>query len=306
LLRAARFVLLILLVALIGGAAWLARRNVRLGRSNAPGALRLVIAFGVVGTIGDLLQTTSSIDAFLGVFFGNLSWQLFLAGLVWLAYMAIEPYIRRLWPHALIAWQRMLEGRLRDPLVGQHVLVGAMAGIVLSLVQLLPQAAGWVGQAPPMPPPSGLDALGSFAQLAARFFVMAQGSLLLPVALLLGFLLLRVLFRRPWLAATALVTVVPGALLIVGAPLDIATIIAVFFAIGLYVLTRWGLFAMLATVVFSSWSDFPLTVNTSSWYFPWSVATMAIFAGLAVYGFVVSLGGQPLFADPLEEKVQAR
>jgi hypothetical protein len=288
------------MVALIGGAAWLARRNVRLGRSNAPGALRLVIAFGVVGTIGDLLQTTSSIDAFLGVFFGNLSWQLFLAGLVWLAYMAIEPYIRRLWPHALIAWQRMLEGRLRDPLVGQHVLVGAMAGIVLSLVQLLPQAAGWVGQAPPMPPPAGLDALGSFAQLAARFFVLAQGSLLLPVALLLGFLLLRVLFRRPWLAATALVIVVPGALLITGAPLDIATMIAVFFAIGLYVLTRWGLFAMLTTVVFSSWSDFPLTVNTSSWYFPWSVVTMAIFAGLAAYGFVVSLGGQPLFADPLE------
>ena len=302
--RAARFVLLLLMVALIGGAAWLARRNVRLGRSNAPGALRLVIAFGVVGTIGDLLQTTSSIDAFLGVFFGNLSWQLFQAGVVWLAYMAIEPYMRRLWPHALIAWQRMLEGRLRDPLVGQHVLVGAMAGIVLSLIQLLPQAAGWVGQAPPMPPPAGLDALGSFAQLAARFFVLAQGSLLLPVALLLGFLLLRVLFRRPWLAATALVFVVPGALLAAGAPLGSAAMIAVFLASGLYVLTRWGLFAMLTTVVFSSWSEFPLTVNTSSWYFPWSVVTMAIFAGLAAYGFVVSLGGQPLFADPLEEKVQ--
>ena len=220
--------------------------------------------------------------------------------------MAIEPYIRRLWPHALIAWQRMLEGRLRDPLVGQHVLVGAMAGIVLSLVQLLPQAAGWVGQAPPMPPAAGLDALGSFAQLAARFFVLAQGSLLLPVALLLGFLLLRVLFRRPWLAATALVFVVPGALLAAGAPLGSAAMIAVFLASGLYVLTRWGLFAMLTTVVFSSWSEFPLTVNTSSWYFPWSVVTMAIFAGLAAYGFVVSLGGQPLFADPLEEKVQVR
>ena len=51
---------------------------------------------------------------------------------------------------------------------------------------------------------------------------------------------------------TALVIVMPGALLIAGAPLGSATMIAVFLASGLYVLTRWGLFAMLTTVVFSS------------------------------------------------------
>ena len=33
-------------------------------------------------------------------------------------------------------------------------------------------------------------------------------------------------------------------------------------------------------------------------YFSWSVATMVLFAGVAVYGFVVSLGGQALFKEP--------
>ena len=35
----------------------------------------------------------------------------------WLYYLALEPYVRRLWPQALISWSRVLAGRVRDPLV---------------------------------------------------------------------------------------------------------------------------------------------------------------------------------------------
>jgi hypothetical protein len=213
--------------------------------------------------------------------------------------MAIEPYVRRLWPHALIAWQRMLEGRLRDPLVGRHLLVGALAGVALSIAWLLPQAARWVGQPPPIPAAYGLDSVGGLEHFLAVFFLVIQNSLFVPVVLLLGFMLLRVLFRRAWLAAAALMTIVPGSLLLLGAPVSDVAVVAATFGIGLFVLTRWGLFAMLTVVVFSSWSNFPLTLDTSSWYFPWSVITMLIFAGVATYGFVISLGGQSLFKDPL-------
>jgi len=65
------------------------------------------------------------------------------------------------------------------------------------------------------------------------------------------------------------------------------------------VVTRLGLLAMLVVVLFSNWPNIPLTTDPSSWFFPSSVVTMAVFAAVGVYGFVVSLGGQQLLKDPL-------
>jgi hypothetical protein len=191
----------------------------------------------------------------------------------------------------------MLEGRFRDPLVGRHLLVGAMAGVVFSLTRLV-LLVPWPGLPNAMPPPVGLDALGGFEHLLAEFASLLQTSLFVPMALLLSFLVLRALFRRPWIAALAIMTVVPGALLLIGAPPQFLIRFVALIGLGLFILTRWGLFAMLTAVVFSSWVSFPLTLDTSSWYFPWSVATMLVFASVAVYGFVVSLGGQALFKEP--------
>jgi hypothetical protein len=38
---------------------------------------------------------------------------------------------------------------------------------------------------------------------------------------------------------------------------------------------------------------------TTSWYFPYSVVTMILFAAVAVCGFVISLAGQLKFNDPV-------
>jgi hypothetical protein len=70
-------------------------------------------------------------------------------------------------------------------------------------------------------------------------------------------------------------------------------------ALTLLVLTRFGLFAMVVAIVFSYWSILPLTTDPGSWFFPSSVITMLLFAGLAVYGFVVAAGDQLVFKDPL-------
>jgi hypothetical protein len=48
----------------------------------------------------------------------------FVAGLLWLGYLAIEPYVRKHWPDSLISWTRLRAGRPRDPLVASHVLIG--------------------------------------------------------------------------------------------------------------------------------------------------------------------------------------
>ena len=49
----------------------------------------------------------------------------YLMCLVWIFYMALEPYVRRIWPEMVISWSRLLAGRWFDPLVGRDVLAGA-------------------------------------------------------------------------------------------------------------------------------------------------------------------------------------
>ena len=44
--------------------------------------------------------------------------------LLWLFYLAIEPYVRRWWPHRIISWSRLLAGDFRDPLIGRALLIG--------------------------------------------------------------------------------------------------------------------------------------------------------------------------------------
>ena len=40
---------------------------------------------------------------------------LLFAAVLWVFYLALEPYARRMWPHALISWARLLAGGWRDP-----------------------------------------------------------------------------------------------------------------------------------------------------------------------------------------------
>jgi hypothetical protein len=63
------------------------------------------------------------------------------------------------------------------------------------------------------------------------------------------------------------------------------------------VLTRFGLFTGLVCIVFSSWNIFALTLDPSSWYFGRTIVTMLVFVAIAIYGFVISLAGRPIFKD---------
>jgi len=37
----------------------------------------------------------------------------FVSFAMWLFYIALEPYVRRLWPKTLVSWHRLLAGRFR-------------------------------------------------------------------------------------------------------------------------------------------------------------------------------------------------
>lgn len=120
----------IVLVLLIFG-LYLARRNIRMKRSDARGAFRIsAFAFLTLASASALWthHAYNSFGDFMWWVRGGLAFFLFDAGFIWVAYMAMEPAMRRRWAKLLISWSRLMSGRFRDPLVGRDILIGAIAG----------------------------------------------------------------------------------------------------------------------------------------------------------------------------------
>ena len=123
--------------------------------------------------------------------------EIYEGAFVWLFYLAVEPYVRRLWPKTLIAWSRVLEGRLRDPLVGQHILLGALAGLAATLLIHLelhvtgPPARAVVAR-PPWP--------GGLQRRPGGEHRVLREALRVPIYILMAVLVLRVVLRRTWVA----------------------------------------------------------------------------------------------------------
>ena len=286
----------ILLAILILAAILLARRNVRLGRSDRRGAFRLAAAYAVLGAAYQVIALPGG-PGTLQVLGRDIGHELSGAVIVWLFYVALEPHVRRLWPNTLVAWSRLIDGQFRDPMVGRHVLIGAICGVAATFMfdsgTILSLLVGT-----PAPLPDGnLAALAHAQSRLAEILNSIQASFLLPVAFLLLLLLLRVLFRKPWLANGALVAIALFWSALFGGSWVEQVFFVVIFVLMMTVLTRLGLLAMCALFVVSDWAVFNLTTDPSSWFFPTSVATMVFFAAIVAYAFVVSLGGRRVFSS---------
>jgi hypothetical protein len=282
----------LVVIGIVAG-VFFARRNLALGRSDRRGASRFAAVFFTLGFVAQLLTFTNVMGSFPHAM-ATLGLQLFSGALVWIAYVALEPYVRRLWPDTLTAWGRVLDGRFRDPLVGRHILMGAVAGIVFTAIFLLPQVAAPLFGIPPAAPHGvSVVALGGVRLLLSQFLLIGQSSFFIPVVVLLLMLVLRVVLRR-----TLLVYAVFLVISVLLAPnrtiADVATTVAAA-TLLVGILTRLGVLALVVAIFFSTWEHVPLTTDPNSWFFPWSVMTMALFAAVAVYGFVVSLGGKLRF-----------
>lgn len=105
------------------------------GKSDLRGALRLVAAVLVIEIAIWVCRYhfIPSLTVF-GRFVLALSRGLFISGAIGTLYLALEPYVRRRWPQAIVSWSRLTTGRIRDPLVGRDVLWGVVLGVVWSLV----------------------------------------------------------------------------------------------------------------------------------------------------------------------------
>jgi serine/threonine-protein kinase len=298
-------IILIFFVIMIGG-AMLARNNLRLGRGDRKGALRLA-AFILVAEMLAWLTASHHVPNLNGefnMFLMSLAFTLFFSCLLWLIYIAVEPFVRRRWPGIIISWNRLLAGDYRDPLVGRDLLLGAFFGFVSAfcsyLYVLIPQ---WMGM--PASTPLGTSLSGLDGTQYAVALVAAQGinALILPSVLLFLLLIFSIVLRRRWAAAGMLFVVMTLLGAQSGEHPSIDWLFAMLSAaLTLFVLLRLGLLAAGFMQFFATaFYLFPMTTDFSAWYAGTTIFALAVMVILVLYGFHTSLAGQRLFSGSLVE-----
>jgi hypothetical protein len=214
----------------------------------------------------------------------------FAAVLVWTAYLALEPYVRRNWPATLISWTSMLAGRIADPIVGRDVLIGMLAGMVM---RVMGQGINdWLSTQPHLLPANNL--LGIRATLG---MLLEQVPYAVRNSLFFLFLifLLRVVLRNQWAAAAAFaaiftsLSVRPGdhALLEITVGFTIQVIVAL-------VLLRCGLLAAAVAYWAGNVLDIPITTHTSAWYHGYAVGVLFLLVAIAAWALRTSMKGRRL------------
>jgi hypothetical protein len=169
-----------------------------MGRGDRKGAYRVAAAAFVSCATGWALQATyvATLDEAAQVLLAVTLFG-FVAAVCWLAYVAVEPFARKHWPDSLISWNRLLAGRLRDPLVASHVLGGSLAfwiGVQATQVPRLLVPVAPVAYAPNVGSLNGASALlASLANNPAQALALGLETLFMLV-------LLRPLLRLVWVA----------------------------------------------------------------------------------------------------------
>jgi hypothetical protein len=262
------------------------------------GAAALTIQFGawVIGGHHSVSEEWGRLAMCLGV--GG--WLALVNGV---GYLAIEPAIRRRWPWRITAWNRLLDGRLRDPMVGRDLLIGLAFGAAVLLVPRAERLAAAGAGVPPPPPLMGVGPAALQVPGPPTPPLVLLSFLLIPIIvpmmyLMLSFIFFLVLRREgPAWMAVWLIFVAQNMLPFLG-PSPTGNALTFFWQglrVGLQVfaLARFGLLAMAGSLLCSTMlSLVPLTADLSAWYAYQGVIMALIVTGLAVYACFTATRGQ--------------
>lgn len=300
--NAGHFTMLVLFLSMLAVACVLARHNFKVNRGDRRGALRLAYAvlwISMLRYASDMYHVPGFAE--LNNLISAFGRSLFLGACIWVLYLALEPYVRGRWPQTLISWTRLLSGKLRDPLVGKHILVGVLFGMAYPLIGKINEIVKTrLGKGPEL---MDLDNLKGVRGLTAHLLEHVIGGLEFALACFFLIFLLRWTLRRNWLAGAAFVVILT---LAQGAnsnyPQADLPFFAVAYALGVVILLRFGLTPMVLGLAIADFvGSSPLTLDPSAWYFGLSAAVLLMVAAIAVYGCQTSIAGRPVLKKSVLE-----
>jgi serine/threonine protein kinase len=288
------------LVCGIGG-CFLARRNVRRGRGDRQGAFRVAAFIFVAELLGWALSAHFFPNAGeeYGAFIGGCGEALYVAGFMWVLYLAVEPYVRRRWPEMLISWTRVLSGHLHDSRVGRDILLGGLGGAAMAIIQNgLNALPYWFPVTQILPIAPSQLVLGAPASMLAALGVQSSLAVQWALATVSFLLVARVIMRRDWLAVMVS-AVCLGMVVLAADNLVLAVTAALLCSVVVYgLLFRFGLLSVAVALFFyfvlRRW---PLTLDVSQWFVWRSVFAMSLLVAISVYAFQTINVGRSFFAE---------
>jgi serine/threonine-protein kinase len=276
----------------------LAWRNLRMRRGDRAGALKVAGTMFVLNLIAELLSANHApagmheVDVLRRALEHSLLW----ATLVYMLYLALEPFVRRRWPALLIASGRLLAGNPRNPMVGRDVLIGLFVGLAHSTLIMT-----WTWVDANRGRPTQIDYAG-VSTLAGNRHATAYIADALASGLLQGFIYVIILvafmliLRKRIAAAAGLWLVTMIGLYAAMRSVHVAAMLIALLLV--YATARFGLLTMaVAQAVFHAIFGNQL-FTTASWQsmqlLPVTVVLLA-----ALWAFYISLGGQSPFSAKL-------
>jgi serine/threonine-protein kinase len=297
--RVTQYVGLGLLVLLVGVGTVLARRNLVLGRGDRRGAFRLAASMVGLGLTIWVLEAhhVADLASEAAILARGAGAVLVVSALLWLFYLALEPYVRRLRPATLVSWTRLLSGGFSDAVVGRDVLIGATWGAMITgLSSVVSRVPAWLGL--PAEPPASmmLGTLMGPRSVIARVLDFAMGGILLGLGALLLYLILRFVLRRELPTVVAFVVLLTVVATAQSDPLWLGLSVGlVVMASYVFVLLRFGLLAACVGPFFANgFAAFPLTTSFGRWYAGPTLLVIPLLAILAILAFRTALGGSGL------------
>jgi len=219
-----------------------------------------------------------------------------IAGLLGVFYLTLDAYARRLWPHLLVTWNRLLLRRFGDRDVRFHTLVGVCVGcwwaFATAAERAIVNASGW-NVRPMFAGERIAEKLYGFASALASYFGCVEQALIYGLLFLLLLVVVRTWIRHPAWAAVVCALVLAPIVVPRGAHPYTAWLAAGIggVAVGVWIMVRYGILAIVVAILVALvLNTTPMNVSSRAWTASLSMCAIAIVVCLIAYG-VVQRGG---------------
>jgi hypothetical protein len=276
-----------------------ARKNVRAGHGDRKGAFRLAAGFFIVNALSRLLMAhhVSDINSEYALIIVPVGLALLTVAVLWVYYIALEPYVRSRWPEYLISWTRVLTGKYRDSRVGRDLLAGCLFGTCLALTEHVINAfPAWFNLRGQTPINGDGPVLGTTCTFAGILLNVTTGAFLGGLITLFLFFIIRVVVRKYWAAVVVFGLLIT--LLNLGRENVIVETSAAVLVTALIIaaLGGFGLLTLItAYAVQNMLQVFPVAIDPAHWYFARGFVPALLVLALLLYSFRTSFGGSPIF-----------